>query len=218
MIVTSCSTPLLPLNRILTLRPSSLDLAAEQRRRAEALVLLGIFPVADAQILVVEQADDGGDDLVLAERAFACRSLSTLRRIFGSALPNSARPANLLASAWPGSPGGSDIACGRDHRCRSPGDGHWDPCRTRRPYRPGASAIAFSRSIVVAVGDSLVCHRNRPSSGPALARVAGSLSLLCLNTACYASLDSSTGISERRAGGFLSAWRIPMPRSPIPES
>ena len=42
------------------------DLAAQQGGRAEALVLPGILLIADAQVIVVEQADDRGDDLVPA--------------------------------------------------------------------------------------------------------------------------------------------------------
>src|SRR4051794_19748234 len=47
------------------------DLAAKQGGGSETLVGFRIFLIAHAQIFVVEQADDRGDDLLLAQRALA---------------------------------------------------------------------------------------------------------------------------------------------------
>ena len=75
-----------------------MDLAAEQRRRAEALVVLRIFLVADAQIFLVEEADDGGHDLFLAERALL-EVLVDLTPDLRQRFAELGRPENLLASA-----------------------------------------------------------------------------------------------------------------------
>ena len=82
VMVASWTMPCLPVKRIFSLPPLAAEMAAAQRGRAEALVVAGIFFIADAHMLPVEQPDDRGEDGV-ASSLRRLRSLSTRRAELG---------------------------------------------------------------------------------------------------------------------------------------
>ena len=95
----------------------------EQRREAERVVRARVFLVADADQRLLEQRDDGGQDVLARQRRRPSRSACTRLRMAGSACAKSIIWPYFASSSRAGpAPGDSGAACAPGHRARSPAD------------------------------------------------------------------------------------------------